>query len=272
MLGRGSLVVRDVIPVIPFKRQRIKLSTGDDMESCPKCGAVIDRERLSDPVVVCQECGSTVTDSQKVEEKKQYWSFFWTLAVICGVILILFFYMRNWQGQAGEVLPIQLKSLIGLAEVDDFERLQSVCEDLQKVDCIADLTHKIQLKQPGHLMSLERLGHIKYLTKDYDGAVDAYRTYFVHGGRGSDALYEYAVSLENEDNLEKARSIYEIALRQKPDTLQITVYEKYVKLLVRTGDLAKAIETIEYVQSKATRSTDFMDAELKRLKQQSKKL
>tara|TARA_Y100000817_G_C16846872_1_gene540399 strand:+ start:892 stop:1617 length:726 start_codon:yes stop_codon:yes gene_type:complete len=235
------------------------------MESCPKCGAVIDRKRLSDPVVVCQECGTVVNDAEKVEEKKQYWNFFWSLASICAAILVLFFYMRHWQGEAASVFPLQLKSLVGLAEVDDFEKLQSVCEDQQKVDCISKLTQEIQLKQPGHLLSLERLGHIKYLTKNYDDAVESYRTYFVHGGRDSSALYEYAISLEKIDDPEKARSIYEIALRQKPDVLQITVYEKYIKLLIKTGDVKKAIETIKYVQSKATRSVDFMDGELKRL-------
>lgn len=235
------------------------------MEACPKCGAVIDRERLSDPVVVCQECGSMVNDTEQEEEKKQYWSFVWTLSSVFAVVLVLFFYMRHWQGQAASVFPLQFKSVFGLAEVGDFEKLQSVCEDQQKVDCIADLTQKIQLQQPGHLLSLERLGHIKYLTKEYDDAVEAYRTYFVHGGRGPDALYEYAVSLEKIEDTDRARSIYEIALRQKPDVLQITVYEKYVKLLIKTGDVRKAIETIRYVQSKATRSVDFMDDELKKL-------
>ncbi|MEZ4872256.1 MAG: hypothetical protein R2827_08430 [Bdellovibrionales bacterium] len=89
----------------------------------------------------------------------------------------------------------------------------------------------------------------------------------MHGGRGSDALYEYAISLENIEDFDRARSIYEIALRQKPDVLQITVYEKYVKLLIKIGDISKAIETIKFVQSKATRSVDFMDKELKMLTQ-----
>ncbi|MEZ4872255.1 MAG: hypothetical protein R2827_08425 [Bdellovibrionales bacterium] len=82
------------------------------MESCPKCGAIIDRERLSDPVVVCQECGSMVNDVEKVEEKKQFWSFFWTLSVICGVVLLMFFYLRNWQGQATAVSAVANKTNI----------------------------------------------------------------------------------------------------------------------------------------------------------------
>lgn len=232
---------------------------------CPKCSAVIDESRKYDPIVVCQGCGHIVSGYSEKAEKSNYWSFTLNVFIFCLFVTGVFFYIRQWSNFSLKALPIQTKAMLGMASVPDFEQLQSICLGLRDVDCVADLNSKIQKKQPGHLLSLKRFAHTQYQVKNYDRSAAGYSEYFMHDGRGLKELYEYGVSLTQIGKFEKAKEIFEVALESNKDRLQISVYQKYVELLILMGEKQKAKQTILYVREKATRSFNFMEKELAQL-------
>ena len=65
--------------------------------------------------------------------------------------------------------------------------------------------------------------------------------------------------------VDEAAKYYDYVLGAKPDVLQVTVIQNYVRLMMDAHRLDKAKQLIEEVRSKSAASAYFMDDEFKRI-------
>lgn len=130
--------------------------------------------------------------------------------------------------------------------------------------------HRCSQKNPDDVSLKENLGKIRYQMGDFKGAAEVYTEYFNQGGRQLEPAFLYAKSLQELDRKGEAAQYYEFILEKKPETLQITVTQKYVNLLKEIGQYQRAIELIESIRKKGSNAAYFLDAELQDLKKKAR--
>lgn len=233
---------------------------------CPRCQLTISDERQRSTPIICDNCGFVLSHSDE-DARAQIDRTFIYVAVTFGAFLVAgFMQVSKWDGAALQVIPLQIKALIGMSSIPDMEQMASICMDRKKYDCVEENYEKIASRDQTKLL---RLGKFQMSRARYQQAVDTYRTFFQNKGVDLEASYNFARALGQVGQVDEAAKYYDYVLGAKPDVLQVTVIQSYVKLLMDANRLDQAKRLIEDVRRKSSESAYFMDEDFKKIQERS---
>jgi tetratricopeptide (TPR) repeat protein len=229
--------------------------------SCPRCACDVNSERLNEQVIVCDNCGYTAEGPQirfdhKVDKKSIK-----VISLISSLLVVALVHSGNWGGAASEILPLKLKQLTGNASSEDLRRIADICISRIKQDCTETALAQLQAKDPSNLEITAELASFQARSGQTAQADVNFAAYFKAGGVSSEASYEYAKLLEKQNRTDEASRYYDIALVNKPDSLQVTIVHSYVNMLMKTGQLVQARTVIDSVRKQGESAKAFMTRE-----------
>lgn len=233
---------------------------------CPQCKMEISEERLRDNPVICQHCGFSDQKAMKNVEKRVYKTFLKTSIVLTGFLVASFIQAVNWDKHSLTIIPLKVKEITGMASLQDLKTISEICTERKKWDCVeAALAQTYQMSPQSELEVLAELGKLQFKRGDYVGAFKSLSTYFNQGGVSLDASYDYARVLAQQGQVDQASQVYDEILKAKPDTLQVTVAQNYVRLLMDNSRYKKAKDLLEEIRKSGSNASLFMDKEFQEL-------
>ena len=188
------------------------------------------------------------------------------VSIALSTLLVLaFIHTIKWDEFFIEVIPLQIKSLIGGLSAEDADRFASICKIRKNLDCVETMISSKFNSNPQNIEALAELGKVQFLRKEYRESANTFAIYFKQGGLSVDASYDYARVLGEVGLVEQSAQYYDRVLASKPDAMQVTVTQSYVRMLVSHGknDQAKAI--IESIRSKGGNASLFMENEMQQI-------
>ncbi len=232
--------------------------------TCPRCQQDISPERRASSVIVCDHCGFVISNSEDDYSDNTDKKFIRLALIIAFVLIAGFLQLATWDSHFAEVIPLQLKEIAGASSNDDLERMASICLERRKFDCVEKEYSKLGDRD---LKNLLRLGKFQMSRAHYNEAVNTYRNFFAKGGVDLDGSYMFAKALGQVGMVDEAAKYYDYVLGAKPDVLQVTVVQSYVKLLMEAHRLDQAKKLIEEVRHKSETSAYFMEDEYKKIQE-----
>lgn len=228
-------------------------------ETCPRCHLELGDSRKQGIPAVCNHCGYVLTDSQARAEKDFRTSSFIAITTFAAFLVLLITQLSHWGGYFVEVRWLQFRSMMGNS-IAVSERMAAICMDLKKYDCVEEAYAELGQQDP---RLLSKLGHFQMARADYEGAARAYAAYVATGNPDLESVYLYAKALAETGQIEKAAENFETVIRAKPEVLQITVVQNYVKYLMRADRFDQAAEVITRMRKLDQTKSSFMDSEFR---------
>lgn len=233
-------------------------------QNCGLCSAQIPADSSGLNLVVCADCGWTPPNQTHIEKQTQKT----TIMVFSGFAVaacVLFFHAATWDQHFVSIVPIKIMKALGVASAQQLNSMAEICEDRMLPNCQEEALQDLVKKEPSNLAALEELARLKTLLKKNSEALALYQSFFAKGGKSSEAAYKLAKLLEDKSDYGSAERFYLQALAAKPDVLQITVNEAYVKMLIRNGQYKKARKHIDELRDngapKYFLSTEYTEIE-----------
>lgn len=235
---------------------------------CPRCGFEISRERMNEAIVICNHCGLTRSGEEKKLELKMQRNYV-RFSIVFGILLVMsYIHLMQWDQDFVAVIPLKVKSLTGLANAEDYRSLSEICMRRMNYDCAKDSLTQVVQKEIGNSEASFELGELQRKTGDFNSALRSYNSHFERGGQNPGAAFELARLHERKNDLASAQKFYQMALELRPDVLQVTVLQNYVRMLLNTGNYAEADKIITAARkSKGPAGEAFMSAEMNQIKQ-----
>jgi tetratricopeptide (TPR) repeat protein len=231
--------------------------------ACPRCKQDVSPDRRNQSPVICNNCGyipSTLPVSVKAETEKRVIAIF---APICALVLFSYIQLMTWDSHSIEILPLAAKQTLGISSVADNDRYAEICMDLKKWDCVEINYAKVAAADP---TKLPRLGNFQMKRAKYNEAAQSYFAFFKSGGNDLEASYNYAKALAQLGQVDEATKYFEQVLAARPDVLQVTVVQNYVKLLLDHQRYEEARKLIADIRSRGPETGSFMEAEYQKIK------
>jgi len=232
--------------------------------ACPRCQNELSSERLAFQPLVCNHCGFTANAiDTKVEQ--QFEKRFLKIGIVVALFLGLgFVQAANWDQYALEIIPLKIKEITGTASTSDLSRIAEICVERFKHDCVesayASKGHK------GDNEAFADLGKYQARRGKKQDALKSFTAYFKNGGQDLESAYQFAKVLGETGQTDASITYFESVLKAKPETLQITVMQNYVKMLVANGRAAQALVAIEGTRKSSSTANLFMEPEYQSLK------
>lgn len=237
-----------------------------DFGTCPRCRLDISQERRAQHPIICDHCGFSGVKSE-VKLQDQMESRFIKVAMgISLLIVAAFIQVATWDTHFLRVIPLQVKSLINTMTPADYESMAQICFERKKYDCVERMYAKTARN------SLEKLArYADFLVKreKLRLAAEQYRAYFNEGGVDLETTYNYAKALAQLGEFEEASKLFQQVIDARPETVQITVLQHYVRTLMSANQFEKARSVIEDVRKKSAQANAFMAEELAQIKDRS---
>lgn len=230
--------------------------------ACPRCKQDIAAERKNVMPIICDHCGYTASSNQyaanQAVEKRT------TILYSAFLALFLGSYMQlmNWDSYSLEIIPLKVKETLGMNSTSDADRTAEICMNLKKWDCVESSYSKVGNDDA---TKLPRLGQFQMKRAKYNEAAATFYKFFQKGGNDLEASYSYAKALAQLGQVDEATKYFEQVLAARPDVLQVTVVQNYVKLLMEHNRGDQALKLIKDIRSKGPESASFMEAEFKKL-------
>ena len=231
--------------------------------ACPLCKLEISEERKRATPYICNHCGFTSSNDQKVQDQveKKSITYFAALSVF---VVAAHIQLANWDKHALSVIPLAVKDLIGATSVADLEAKSEICMDLKKWDCV-ETSFVEAAKQDA--TKWQRAGDFQMKRASYAHAAKSYYEFFQKGGESLEVSYNYAKALAQLGQVDEAVQYFDQVLAARPETLQVTVVQNYVKLLMDHQRYDQAKVLISKVRSQSGPAGEqFMDEEFKKIK------
>ena len=232
---------------------------------CPQCKNDIPSERLSENVVVCPSCGYTDNKGDKKVESQLFKSFAKRGILMSLLMVGGFIQTVEYDEYAIEVIPLQIKSMTGMASEQDYSNLARICKDRKKWDCMQEALTQQHRKNPQNLEPLFLVGELQFKKGEFQKSIKTLGYYINQGGLNLMAAYYKAQSHGELGEIAEASQLFEQILSAKPVTHQITVAQKYVNLLLKHQMNSQAKRVIEEVRALGVNSSLFMEQEFKAL-------
>ncbi len=233
---------------------------------CPQCKQEIAEDRLRENIVICQHCGFSDQKSNKRLDKQVYKSFLKTSIALTIVLVGGFIQSVSWDQYAVSIIPLKLKQMTGTASITDMAEISKICFERKKWDCLSEsLIKRYQMSPNTELETLAELGSLQFKLGQYAQAEKTLSTYFQQGGLNMDASYDYARSLSLQGEVDQASQVYQQILQAKPETLQITVAQNYIKLLMTNNRHREAKTVLDGIRASGSNANMFMDKEYKEI-------
>lgn len=237
-----------------------------DFATCPRCQLEMDHDRQKLHPVICNHCGFT---SSKHETKIQHQveARFIKVALVIALILVAsFVQVANWDSHFLRVIPLQVKSLVGVMEADDYEAMAEICMDRKKYNCVERMYAKTASQSLDHLA---RYANFLVKREKVRLAAYQYKSYFDQGGVDLLVTYNYAKTLAQLGEFDQAAQLFQQVIDSKPETVQVTVIQNYVRALINANQLEKAKSIIEDVRHKSAQANAFMAEEMAQIQDKS---
>lgn len=235
--------------------------------NCPRCKQEVSQERQRLSPIICNHCGFTSTKAEITVMDKVESKFIKTAIGLSVVLAAGFIQVANWDTHAAAVLPLQVKSLIGAMSAEDHDQMASICMDRKKYDCV-ELSYGKSAN--ASLENRARFASFLFKREKIRASADQYKTYFAQGGVDLEATYEYAKALSQLGQFDEASVLFQQVIDAKPETVQITVLQHYIRALISGNQLEKAKTIIEDVRKQSAQANSFMEPELKQILGQTK--
>ncbi len=233
--------------------------------ACPQCKLDLSAERKNIKPLVCNHCGFTSSNDELVTKQyeKQIIFAFSGLAIF---VVAAFIQLMNWDQHSLGILPITLKETIGMASPSDYEAKAAMCMDLKKWDCV-EASYIETAKKDVQLS--KRTGDFQMKRSKFAEAARSYYPLFQSGvAQDIEVSYSYAKALAATGQVDEAVSYFDAILAARPETLQITVVNNYVKLLMEHQRFDQAKVLISKIRKNSGPAGEsFMDDELKKIKE-----
>lgn len=232
--------------------------------ACPRCKQDVSAERRKKSPVICDHCGYTASPGRsmvmKAAEKQTIIIYSGLLVMFVAVLVQLV----TWDRHSGEIIPLKLKQTIGMASPGDIDRIGEICMDLRKFDCVES---NYSSAAGVDWNKLYQLGHFQMRRGKFNEAAHTYYNYFQKGGTELEASYDYAKALAKLGQVEEAIKYFDAVLAARPDVLQVTVVQNYVKLLMEHNRYDQARKLIGDIRGKGPQTGSFMEAEFIKIKE-----
>lgn len=234
--------------------------------TCPQCKMEVSKDRLSQAPIVCNHCGYTDRQSTRVQDEVIYKSFMKTSIALCLTLVVGFIQAVNWDKYSLEIVLLKGKELSGLASLTEYKRMVQICNERKKWDCVESALTSAYSKSPQtELETLAELGQLQFKRGKFREAAGSFATYFQQGGLNLDATYDYARALSEVGQSEQASQVYSQILQAKPETLQITVAQNYIRHLMKNQKNMEAKKVLEDIRKSGTNANMFMEKEYQQL-------
>ena len=231
---------------------------------CPRCQQDFSEERRNSVVVVCGSCGWTPADNNKSIDQSLHKRFGIVATAIATVFTVGFIQTVEWDNHAVEIVPLKLKQTIGSASVEDLGRIGEICIERSKLACTEQAYKEMAQRNPEEFA---RLGKFQFQRGLFKDAAWAYGKYFEKDGQNMEARYYFARSLGEIGMVDDAVKQYDYVLSTKPDVLQVTVIQHYVRMLMDNQRFDQAKVLIDNVREKSATNAYFMNDDFKKIEQ-----
>ena len=235
--------------------------------ACPRCKLDISAERKKLRPLICEHCGYTESNLAHVRGEVEKKSII-IMAGIAVLAVVALAQLNAWDKYWLSSIPLSIKETIGMASAADHESRASMCFDLKKWDCTEAAYVKTAERDP---KLFERAGAFQIKRGKFNEAAQSYYKFFQAGGQSLEASYNYAKSLAQLGKVDDAIKYFDQVLAARPETLQVTVVNNYVKLLVEHQRFVEAKRLIERVRKDGgSTAGSFMEAEFQKITAQMK--
>lgn len=231
--------------------------------ACPRCKQDVSAERRNQSLVICDQCGFVVSGNTYAARKETEKRSIVIFGAICALVLLGYIQIMNWDNAALEIISLSAKQTLGIASTADNERVAEICMNLKKWDCVEYNYAKTASTDPS---KLPRLGHFQMKRSEWQAAAQSYYSFFQKGGNNLDASYDYAKALAQLGQVDDATKYFEQVLAARPDVLQVTVVQNYVKLLMDHQRYEQARKLIADIRGRGPETGSFMEAEFQKIK------
>lgn len=228
--------------------------------NCPRCLQEIHTSRLRGAPVVCDSCGNVLSPSQRASEEGLERSFLYMIIATAVFIVAGFVHVASWGSASLDVVLFKAGELAGGNSPAAIEKMARTCLELKKFEC----TEKMyaQLARTDFKVNA-RLGKFQLSQRKFKEASESFRRFFAAGGGDIEVNYMYAKALGEIGEINEAAKHFDYVLAAKPDVVQITVVQNYVKYLISANKLDHAKKVIQKVRRRDTTVSSFMENELK---------
>lgn len=233
---------------------------------CPRCQQDFTEDRKKSSVLVCSSCGWTPADSNKNVDKGMHKRFGIVASAIAVVATLSFIQAVEWDNHGTEIIPLKIKQTLGSASPTDLARIGEICIERSKLDCTEQAYKEMAQQTPEEYA---RLGKFQFQRGRFKDSTWAYGKYFEKGGQDMDAHYYFARSLSEVGQIDQAVEQFETVLASKPETLQVTVIQHYVRTLMDNQRYDQAKALIDNVREKSATNAYFMNDEFKKIQEKS---
>jgi tetratricopeptide (TPR) repeat protein len=234
--------------------------------ACPLCKQDISPERKAIQPVVCNHCGHTISDKDKYAAENEIDKKSITIMVAFSIFAAAaYIQISNWDTSWLKIIPLGAKETIGMMNKADFEQKAQICLDLKKWDCTEAAYNHVAAQDP---TLWPRAAHFEMQRAKYNEAAQSYYKFFQSGGQDLESSYNYAKALSQLGQVDDAIKYFDQVLQAKPDTLQVTVIQNYVKLLMDNKRYPQAKQLIDRVRKDGGESAgSFMESEYKMIQE-----
>ncbi|MGE0762095.1 MAG: tetratricopeptide repeat protein [Bdellovibrionales bacterium] len=234
--------------------------------ACPRCQTQIPENRVGQNPIVCVACGFVGNNHDKkmdrhLEKRFVKVAFFTAIALVLG-----FLQTASWDKFALEIIPLKIKQYGGMASNENLIRIAQICAERLKHDCVE--TAYATLANRGQNDFFAELGKYQVRRGNKTAALQSLTQYFKQNGTDLEAAYQYAKVLGDAGKVEESITYFDSIIKAKPETLQITVVQNYVKMLVHNNRRPEALKLIKDTRKSSSSASMFMEDEYKQLEQQ----
>lgn len=230
--------------------------------ACPRCHQTISNERKSLNPIVCDHCGDTTPNTSDVVQERIETNVIVTMVGLGALIIAGYIQLMNWDRYSLSIIPLSLKEIAGSTSPSDWEAKAAMCLELKKYDCVETQYAKAAQFAP---IEYARLGKFQMQRENFAAAAKSFNSYFNNGGDDLEVAYQHAKALGQTEQVDEAVKYFEKVLGARPDILQVTVVNNYVKLLMNHQRYAEAKTLIENVRKQGDSAGSFMEAEMQQI-------
>ena len=235
---------------------------------CPRCHSKIPANSAQQRLMFCAACGYSTHPAQRQGEKQLDKSFL-NLTIALSVFLVTgFIHLMNWDQHASTIVPLKAKQYLGTASLSDYSQIITICKERGKPDCVLGAYKDAVKAYPQNLKALGLYGHTLALLKKDTLAAHMLGRYFAQGGQDPHRAFDLAKVLKRNNKTREAEKYFKLALKAKPNVVQISVIQAYVDMLIKTRRLRVAANLIEQTRKTGAHATMFMEGELRSIRQQ----
>lgn len=219
---------------------------------CPRCQSQIEKKRLQAGIEICQACGWSSSEGDHRVQKGLEKRFIVFALLLSALVVAAFVQSVTWDQFAVKIIPLKAKQYSGQASSEELREIIRICKIRQHQGCVEQAHKQWAQLEPANLEALAALGNTYRRNKKNEKAVQAFVKYFAQGGTDIQVAYEFAQVLGATGRVEDAKKYYFFVLNSKPDSIQITVLQKFVDLLVEQNSYAEAKALIEQFREKGS--------------------